>query len=139
MLPAPVIRTTAALMMVPDATLTSLSGIYSMDACVAVDPFSALEDAGFLNRHIHRYLAIRVPKLEPIPDLAKEPKSQMALRHRNRMLFCRIVVQVLSEPSLDFRYAHPFTFVIVGNLIAVDLAEGEISGFRVGEVESAHT
>lgn len=58
MLPAPVIRTTAALMMVPDATLTSLSGIYSMDACVAVDPFSALEDAGFLNRHIHRYLAL---------------------------------------------------------------------------------
>jgi hypothetical protein len=40
-----------------------------------------------------------------------------------RMLFRRVVIQVLPKPSLDLSHAHPFAFVIVGDLIAVDLAE----------------
>jgi uncharacterized protein (DUF3820 family) len=40
-----------------------------------------------------------------------------------RMLFRRVVVQVLPEPSLDFYHAHPFPFAVVGDLITVDLAE----------------
>src|ERR1700730_5034608 len=54
------------------------------------------------------------------------------------MLFRRLVVQILPEPSLDFCHAHPLAFVIVGDLIAVDLAEAEISRFRVGKVEPTH-
>src|ERR1700720_3748726 len=54
------------------------------------------------------------------------------------MLCLRIVVQVLAEPSLDLCYAHPLAFVIVGHLIAVDLAKAEISRFRMGEVEPTH-
>jgi hypothetical protein len=66
------------------------------------------------------------------------PRVQMATSGTTRMLFCRIVVQVLAEPSLDLRHAHPLAFVIVGDLIAVDLAEAEISRFRVGEVDPTH-
>jgi hypothetical protein len=39
-LPALVIRTAAALILVPGATLIGVSGVYSMDASVAVDPSS---------------------------------------------------------------------------------------------------
>src|SRR5487761_1617399 len=53
------------------------------------------------------------------------------------MLFRRIVVQVWTEPALDFRYIHRFALVIVDDLVAVDFAEDEIARFRVGEVESA--
>jgi hypothetical protein len=38
----------------------------------------------------------------------------------------RVVVQIRSEPSLDFGDAHPFTLVVVVHLIAVDLSEAEI-------------
>jgi hypothetical protein len=44
-----------------------------------------------------------------------------------RMLLGRVVIQVLPEPSLDFRHAHPLAFAVVGNLVAVDLAQTEIS------------
>jgi hypothetical protein len=43
------------------------------------------------------------------------------------MLFRRIVVQVLPEPSLDFYHADPFPVAVVGDLITVDFAEAEIS------------
>ena len=52
-------------------------------------------------------LVVRELKLDPVFDLAKELKSQMALRLRIRILLCRIVVQVLPEPSLDLCHAHP--------------------------------
>jgi hypothetical protein len=54
------------------------------------------------------------------------------------MLFCRVVIQILPEPALDFAHAHSLAFAVVGDLIAVNLAEAEISRFGVGEVESAH-
>jgi hypothetical protein len=41
---------------------------------------------------------------------------------RVRMLSLGIVVQVLSKPSLDLGYAHTLAFVIIGDLVAVDLA-----------------
>ena len=53
-------------------------------------------------------------------------------------LFGRVVVQILPQPSLDFRHTHPLAFLIVGDLIAVDLAKAEISRFRVGKVEPTH-
>ena len=37
-------------------------------------------------------------------------------------LLRRIVVQVLPQPSFDFRYAHSFALAVVGNLITADLA-----------------
>src|SRR6185312_6827585 len=49
-----------------------------------------------------------------------------------------VVVQVLAEPALDLGHAHPLAFVVVGDLIAVDLAEDEVARFRVGEVEAAY-
>src|SRR5260370_42063812 len=54
------------------------------------------------------------------------------------MSLCGVVVQARREPSLVLSYAHPLAFVIVGDLIAVDLAEREISRFRMGEVEPTH-
>src|SRR5271170_6022255 len=53
-------------------------------------------------------------------------------------LFSRVVVEVLPEPSLDLGCAHPFALVIVGDLIAVDLAEAKISRFRVCKVKPTH-
>jgi hypothetical protein len=38
------------------------------------------------------------------------------------MLSLGVVVQVLSKPPLDLGYAHILTFVIIGDLVAVDLA-----------------
>ena len=52
--------------------------------------------------------------------------------------FRRVVVQVLAKPSLDLRDAHFLAFVIISHLIAADLAKAEISGFRMGEIESTH-
>jgi hypothetical protein len=46
-------------------------------------------------------------------------------------LFRQVVIQVLSEPSLDLGRAHSLTFAMVGDRVAVDLAETEISRFRV--------
>src|SRR5260370_11206103 len=54
------------------------------------------------------------------------------------MSLCGVVVQVRREPSLDLSYAHPLAFVIVGDLISVDLAEAEISRFRVGKVKPTY-
>lgn len=48
-------------------------------------------------------------------------------RPYTRLLFRRVVVQVLAEPSLDFCHAHPLAFAIVGDLIAIDLSETKIS------------
>src|SRR5580698_7811784 len=50
----------------------------------------------------------------------------------------RVVVQVLTEPSLDFGDCHPLALVIVVDLIAVDLSEAEVARFRMGEVETAY-
>src|SRR5580658_3880840 len=61
-----------------------------------------------------------------------------AMQPEQSLLFHRVVVQVLSEPSLDFSYAHSLAFAIVDDLVAVDLAEAEISRFGMGEVESTH-
>jgi hypothetical protein len=55
------------------------------------------------------------------------------------LLFRGIVIQVLSQPSFDFCHRHPFAFVIIDHLIAVDLAEAEVSRFGMSEVEAAHT
>ena len=52
-------------------------------------------------------------------------------------LFRGVVVQVGSEPSLDFCNAHAFALVIVIDLIAVDFPQAEVSGFRMCKVESA--
>jgi hypothetical protein len=54
------------------------------------------------------------------------------------MLFRRVVVQILPEPSLDFSDPYPFAFAIVGDLIAVYLAEAEVSRFWMGKVKATH-
>lgn len=53
-------------------------------------------------------------------------------------LLCRIVVQVWSQPSLDFVNAHPFAIGIVGDLIAADLPQAEVTRFRMGKVKTTH-
>ena len=55
-----------------------------------------------------------------------------------RFLARRIVVQVWAEPAFDLFHGHSLAFGIVFRLIAVDLAQAEIAGFRVGEVEAAY-
>ena len=64
--------------------------------------------------------------------------SRSALGAEIRTLSRRIVVQVLPEPPLDFSYAHPLAFAVVGDLIAVNLTEAEIARFRMGEVKATH-
>ena len=59
-------------------------------------------------------------------------------RSLERALFLGVVVQILPEPSLNFCHAHRLAFTVIGDLVAVDLAQAEISRFRVGKVESAH-
>ena len=53
-------------------------------------------------------------------------------------LFRRVVVQIRPEPTFHLCNAHPLAHVIVGHLIAANLAEAEITRFRVRKVESAH-
>ena len=53
-------------------------------------------------------------------------------------LFGGIVVQVLAQPTLDLFHAHSFALGVVDNLVAVDLAQTEVTRLRVGEVEPAH-
>jgi hypothetical protein len=68
----------------------------------------------------------RIAKRIATRDTSHETHCGYAASPRRPMLFRRIVVQVLPEPSLDFSHAHPFAFAVVGDLIAVDLAEAEI-------------
>ena len=65
-------------------------------------------------------------------------KVQMAAGAGIQLLFRRVVVHVLPEPSLDFGYAHSLAFAVVGDLIAVDFAEAEISRFWMGEIEPTY-
>ena len=53
-------------------------------------------------------------------------------------LFCGIVVQIGTEPPLYLSNTHAFALVVVGDLVAVDFTEAEISGFRMRKIESAH-
>lgn len=53
-------------------------------------------------------------------------------------LFFGIVVQVRTEPSLNISQAHPLAFLIVSDLIAVDLAKTEIAGLWVSEIDPTH-
>ena len=46
---------------------------------------------------------------------------------RDPELFRRVVIQVLSEPSLDFVNVHIFALTVVGNLITLNLAETKIA------------
>jgi hypothetical protein len=66
------------------------------------------------------------------------PRLQIAVSSHRQLLLCRVVIQVLPEPSLDLYHAHALAFAIVGDLIAVDLAQAEISRFWMGEVEPTH-
>ena len=50
----------------------------------------------------------------------------------------RVVVQVRPEPALDLGDAHALALGVVGDLVAVDLAEAEVARLGVGEVEPAH-
>src|SRR6266498_3682138 len=50
----------------------------------------------------------------------------------------RFVIQVLSEPSLDFVNVQAFTLTVIGNLITLNLTQTEIARFRMGEVKAAH-
>ena len=58
--------------------------------------------------------------------------------NREQMLFRRVVVQVLTEPLLDFSNAHCLAFAVIGDLIAVNFAQTEISRLRMGEVRATH-
>ena len=52
------------------------------------------------------------------------PAWSPAVKVRPNRLPFWVVVEVLPEPPLDLCHAHPLAFVIVGDLKAVDLAEG---------------
>jgi hypothetical protein len=55
-----------------------------------------------------------------------------------QMLFPRVKVQVLPEPLLDLCHVHFLVFTIVGDLVAIDLSEAEISRIWMCEVEPTH-
>src|SRR5215469_7050762 len=61
-----------------------------------------------------------------------------SLRLIEDSLLRRIVVQVWPQPSLDFVNAHPFAIGVVGNLIAIDLPQAEVTRFRMGKVKTTH-
>jgi hypothetical protein len=46
---------------------------------------------------------------------------------RHRGLFGRIVIEVRAEPSFHFYYAHAFAYVVINNLIALDLTQVKIA------------
>ena len=51
----------------------------------------------------------------------------------------RLVVQILTEPSLYFAYLHALAFTVIDNLITLNFAEGKITRLRMGEVKTAYT
>ena len=56
---------------------------------------------------------------------------------RERILAFRVVIQIRPEPALDLGDGHALALGVVGHLVAVDLAEGEVARLGVGEVEAA--
>src|SRR6185312_2907157 len=50
----------------------------------------------------------------------------------------RVVAEVGAQPALDLGDRHPLAGVVVDDLVAPELADREIAGGRVGEVEAAH-
>ena len=57
-------------------------------------------------------------------DLGLTFRSQL---ENSADLSLRVIVQVRSEPSLDLSQTHPLACVIVGNLVAINLAKAEIA------------
>ena len=49
-----------------------------------------------------------------------------------------VVVEIGHEPFLGFGDRHSFAAGVVFDLVAFDFSDGEIFGFGVGEIESAH-
>ena len=49
-----------------------------------------------------------------------------------------VVIQIRPQPALGLFHAHPLAFSVVFHLIAIDLAQTEIAGFRVGKVQAAY-
>src|SRR6516162_7093150 len=54
------------------------------------------------------------------------------------LVLFRVIVQVLPQPSFDFGLAHYFALGVVGNLVTVDLAQTEITRFRMSEIKATH-
>ena len=66
------------------------------------------------------------------------PKSLPRRTLRNRCSARRVVVQVRPKPALDLSHGHAFARRVVRDLVAVDLAEREVPGLGVREIEAAH-
>src|SRR2546422_1312220 len=67
-----------------------------------------------------------------------DPRPPSAAARRVQVLPERLVIQVRREPSLDLLGGHPLAGGVGGDLVATDLADGEVARIGVGEIESAN-
>jgi hypothetical protein len=76
--------------------------------------------------------------MRKIGTLSGRSKDFWSLHSTADELLAGIVIQILTEPSLDFHHAHSFANVIVRYLVAINLAKNEIPRLGMGEVESTY-
>ena len=81
------------------------------------------------DRTLRLYRSVRgtAQSLWAICRTRKSQQARYPEQSRGLMSGRTIVVEVLSEPSFDFRNAHSFALLIVCDLIVVDFPKAEIS------------
>src|SRR5436190_13207449 len=65
-------------------------------------------------------------------------RPAIAATCRYLRLLCGVVIQVLSEPTLDLVNLHALALAVVGDLVTLNFAEIKITRLRMREVKSAH-
>jgi hypothetical protein len=100
--------------------------------------------SGVLASLLHAYSGGAAPVLFRIPIKHRvlgviryeaEVRQAFQLRTYEDQISCkarsfslgRVVVEVWSEPALDFDYTHSLALVVVGHLIAIDFSETEVA------------
>ncbi len=108
-----------AVLVIIGVLLIALAPKLGLECC----PHSPIKGR-FRNSPAPKQQTIRHLDFHPFPyePEGREFESLRAHQAFFSMLFRGVVVQVGTEPSLDFVHAHSLAFAVVGDLITVDLA-----------------
>src|SRR6185503_12632543 len=77
-------------------------------------------------------------KVNLLFNLAPGSGSEVRAMGLTGLCLPRFIVQIGSEPFLDFRDRHCLAPRVVLDLVAADLADGEVARFRMRQVETGN-
>src|ERR1039458_3868514 len=66
------------------------------------------------------------------------PSVRLPAATRSCGCFWRVIIQIRSQPAFYFLQGHAFADVIIQQLVATKLANGEVFRFRVRKIKPAH-